>query len=115
MRLFAGKCLLIAVLLCGSMGCNAPNRQALTVEQRQLNDESFDYVWETVSDRPYDPNINRLDWDAVRDEFQLFRRQFRKGNVNRYLVVASQIQEFVELVPVSRRRPRCDRAFAERL
>lgn len=43
---------------------------ALTEEQRQLNLDSFDYVWTTIRDKHYDPNLLGLDWDKIREELR---------------------------------------------
>ena len=43
---------------------------ALTPEQRQKNVESFDYVWNTIKDKHWDPTLGGLDWNAVRDELR---------------------------------------------
>ena len=51
---------------------SAPDRteNTLTPEQRQLNIESFDVVWTTIRDKHFDPNLNGVDWDALRDEYR---------------------------------------------
>ena len=43
---------------------------ALTPEQRRKNVESFDYVWNTIKDKHWDPTLGGLDWNAVRDELR---------------------------------------------
>jgi carboxyl-terminal processing protease len=43
---------------------------ALTPEQRQVNLESFDYVWTTIRDKHFDPELGGLDWEAIRDELR---------------------------------------------
>ncbi|MBL8964137.1 MAG: hypothetical protein KF787_02130 [Phycisphaeraceae bacterium] len=45
-------------------------RPPLTAEQRALNVASFDYVWQTVRDRHWDPDLGGLDWQAVRLELR---------------------------------------------
>lgn len=40
----------------------------LAPAERQLNIDSFEYVWRTVRDKHWDPNLNGLDWKAVHDE-----------------------------------------------
>lgn len=47
-----------------------PQPPALTDEQRRLNVESFDIVWETIRDKHFDPQLNGVDWAAVRDELR---------------------------------------------
>jgi carboxyl-terminal processing protease len=52
-------------------GCvSAPKELVLTQEQRNLNVESFDYVWTTVRDKHFDPTLGGLDWEAVRQELR---------------------------------------------
>jgi len=46
------------------------NAPTLTEEQRRQNLESFDTVWETVRDHHFDPDLNGVDWPAVRDELR---------------------------------------------
>lgn len=73
-----------AVVLAGSVvvstGCQTaktvPSTPAavvsatLTPAQRQANVESFGLVWQLVRDRHYDPKLNGVDWNAVRDELR---------------------------------------------
>jgi carboxyl-terminal processing protease len=40
----------------------------LAPAERQLNIDSFEYVWKTVRDKHWDPKLNGLDWKAVHDE-----------------------------------------------
>jgi carboxyl-terminal processing protease len=47
-----------------------PTGQGLTPEQRKLNLESFQQVWETVRDKHWDPALGGLDWNKVHDEFK---------------------------------------------
>ena len=44
----------------------APRRE----QARSLDIESFDYVWKTVKEKHWDPDLGGLDWDAVRREFR---------------------------------------------
>jgi len=61
-------CLLGPVLV---GGCATVQKEPLlTDEQRQLNLESFDYVWTTIHDKHWDPELGGLDWQAVHDELQ---------------------------------------------
>lgn len=45
-------------------------QQTISDEQRQLNLESFDYVWKTVRDQYWDAELGGVDWDAARKEFR---------------------------------------------
>jgi carboxyl-terminal processing protease len=42
----------------------------LTEEQARLNLESFDVVWETIREKHFDPDLNGVDWEAVREELR---------------------------------------------
>lgn len=42
----------------------------LTEEQARLNLESFDIVWATIREKHFDPDLNGVDWDAVREELR---------------------------------------------
>ncbi len=42
----------------------------MTSQERELQLESFDYVWETVRDRHWDPELGGLDWQAVADSMR---------------------------------------------
>ena len=46
----------------------AADRYALTPGERQLNVNSFEYVWKTVRDKYWDPKMGGLNWQAVHDE-----------------------------------------------
>ncbi|MBC7783838.1 MAG: hypothetical protein H7144_08355 [Burkholderiales bacterium] len=47
-------------------------RQAVEIDdaRRQEHLQSFDYVWETVRDKHYDPKLGGVDWDAARAELR---------------------------------------------
>ncbi len=52
-------------------GCAAtPKAPRLTEQQRQLNVQSFDYVWTTIRDKHFDPELGGLDWEALRAELR---------------------------------------------
>ncbi len=59
-----------AVLLLLLAGCSTHHAPRLTAEQKKLNLESFQVVWETVRDKHYDADLNGLDWNAIREEYQ---------------------------------------------
>ena len=42
----------------------------LTDAEQRLNLESFDYVWTTIRDSHFDPEMGGVDWNAVRDELR---------------------------------------------
>lgn len=42
----------------------------MTDAERQLHLDSFDYVWTTVRDKHFDPDMGGVDWTAVRDELR---------------------------------------------
>jgi carboxyl-terminal processing protease len=56
---------ILAALLTG-----APLGAALTPEQRQLNIQSFEYVWSTIRDKHWQTMPGGLDWQAIHDEFR---------------------------------------------
>lgn len=60
-----GLAIVAAVFLIGS-----PLAAALTPEQRQLNIQSFEYVWTTIRDKHWQPQPGGLDWQAIHDEFR---------------------------------------------
>jgi carboxyl-terminal processing protease len=47
-----------------------PLQAALTPEQRQLNIQSFEYVWTTIRDKHWQIMPGGLDWQAIHDEFR---------------------------------------------
>jgi carboxyl-terminal processing protease len=47
-----------------------PLAAALTPEQRQLNLQSFEYVWTTIRDKHWQTKPGGLDWQAIHDEFR---------------------------------------------
>lgn len=64
----AVTCVAVAALI---PGCAAtPKEPTLTPQQRQLNLESFDYVWTTVHEKYWDPEFGGLDWLGIRDELR---------------------------------------------
>src|SRR5215471_17335417 len=46
----------------------AADRYTLTPGERQLNVNSFEYVWKTIHDKHWDPKLGGLNWQALRDE-----------------------------------------------
>jgi len=50
--------------------CAGAGKTSLTPEQRRLNIESFEYVWTTVRDKHWDPQLGGLNWQAVHDELR---------------------------------------------
>lgn len=76
-QLCLSNCVALVLLLVAT-GCNAPQPREpavvpeplLTEQQRELNLRSFDYVWTTVRDRHWDPNLGGVDWQAVRGELR---------------------------------------------
>ncbi|MBM3316662.1 MAG: hypothetical protein FJY75_02310 [Candidatus Eisenbacteria bacterium] len=53
---------------CGALR-RAPAPPRLDAAQRELNLRSFEYAWETIRDKHWDPELNGVDWPGVRDEF----------------------------------------------
>lgn len=47
-----------------------PLGAALTPEQRQLNIQSFEYVWTAIRDKHWQAKPGGLDWQAIHDEFR---------------------------------------------
>src|SRR5437868_9159598 len=43
---------------------------ALTPHQRQLNIDSFEYVWKTIRDKHWQTKPGGLDWQSVHDELR---------------------------------------------
>lgn len=62
------------VVLCScstaSKRAEAPPPTPLTAEQKQVELQSFDQVWETIRDRHFDPAYNGTDWNAVREKYR---------------------------------------------
>ena len=69
--LVAGGTLLLLLPLLLGAGCSrAPKVEPLTSEQRTLAEESFDYVWTTIRDKHWDPELGGVDWDGARAELE---------------------------------------------
>ncbi len=52
-------------------GCATTDSELLlSQQQRLLNIESFDYVWNTIRDKHWDPDLNGADWDSARAELR---------------------------------------------
>jgi len=66
----------LALFLGGCHSVPAPSEQPgagtepLTEEQVRLNLESFDYIWNTIRDKFWDPEILGLDWKKLGDEYR---------------------------------------------
>lgn len=59
-----------AIAIAGIFAAGAPLVAALTPEQKQLNIQSFEYVWTTVRDKHWQTKPGGLDWQAIHDEFR---------------------------------------------
>jgi carboxyl-terminal processing protease len=58
----------IAILAAFLVG--APLGAALTPQQRQLNIQSFEYVWSAIRDKHWQTKPGGLDWQVIHDEFR---------------------------------------------
>ena len=58
----------IVFLVMGLAVCRAD--AALTDARRAVDLQSFDYVWQTIHDKFWDPKFNGVDWEAVRAELR---------------------------------------------
>jgi carboxyl-terminal processing protease len=63
-----------------------PAARPLTVIERRLNVESFDYVWTTVRDKHFDPTLGGIDWPAVRRELKPRVERARSANEARAIM-----------------------------
>lgn len=61
--------LLSLLALCGCAPA-LKSETPLTADQHRLCVESFDYVWQTVRDKHWDPKLNGVDWEAARAEIR---------------------------------------------
>ncbi len=59
-----------ALLLAAALLGADPLIAALTPQQRQLNIDSFEYVWKTIRDKHWQAKPGGLDWDAIHAEFR---------------------------------------------
>jgi carboxyl-terminal processing protease len=57
-----------ALALAAVCACAAADRYALTPGERQLNANSFEYVWKTIRDKHWDPKLGGLNWQSLHDE-----------------------------------------------
>ena len=58
-----------ALVLCAGLVC-AQEKPQLTSLERQLNIDSFEYLWKTIYENHFDPTFGGVDWKAVRLEFR---------------------------------------------
>ena len=58
------------VLVFGLLWWTLLTASSLSDEEKQKNLESFDEIWTTIRDEHFDPELNGLDWEAVRDELR---------------------------------------------
>ncbi|MHC5111552.1 MAG: S41 family peptidase [Planctomycetota bacterium] len=82
----AGLCLALT-------GCSSVREPGISADQKRLNLDSFEIVWETVRDKHYDPELNDLDWNAIHDEYQP-----RVGNAGGMTEVRSAMREMLGLL-----------------
>lgn len=74
-KLFAAS-VCLALFLGGCHSAPAPSEQPgseeepMTEEQVRVNLESFDYIWNTIRDKFWDPEILGLDWKKLGDQYR---------------------------------------------
>lgn len=56
------------LFLCAGLA-NAQEKPQLTSLERQLNIDSFEYLWKTIHENHFDPTFGGVDWKAMRLEF----------------------------------------------
>ena len=61
--------LAVALLLCAGLA-SAQEKPRLTLLERQLNIDSFEYLWKTIHENHFDPTFGGVDWKAARLEFR---------------------------------------------
>jgi len=66
MRRPLGLALVPALFSCGILAAQSP----LTPKQRQLNTDSFEYIWTTIRDKHWQTPPAGIDWRAVHDELR---------------------------------------------
>ena len=76
-------CLLLALMAAGLSPAGAA---LLAQDSRQLDIESFEYVWKTIRDKHWDPTLGGLDWQAVHDEFRPRVEQSKSSDEARALI-----------------------------
>lgn len=59
-----------AIAILAAFLAGLPLGAALTPEQRQLNIQSFEYVWSAIRDKHWQTKPGGLDWQAIHDEFR---------------------------------------------
>ena len=93
-------CLLLSPLLPA-----ADKESPLTPQQRQLNIQSFEYVWRTIRDTHWDPNFGGVDWQAVHNELRpkmdeattmakaraLMQDMLRRLNQSHFAIIPAQL------------------------
>jgi carboxyl-terminal processing protease len=79
---------LVVAVTCAGM---AADHYALTPGDRQLNVNSFEYVWQTIRDKHWDPKLGGLNWQAVHDE--LLPKVDRAGSMEKAREVMTAMLE----------------------
>lgn len=69
-RCIAAALLFAAIIPAGTRAATMPERPALTEQGHRLDLESFDYVWNTINEKHFDPEFGGLDWAGMRAEFR---------------------------------------------
>jgi len=58
--------LAVLILLLNLLNCSfLPLRSGYTTEMRELDQQSFDMIWNIINDKHYDPEFGGLDWPGV--------------------------------------------------
>ncbi len=60
----------VACLVATALAVSPMAEPAMTDAELRIHVESFDYVWTTVRDKHFDPELGGVDWTAVRDELR---------------------------------------------
>ena len=57
-----------AVLVVTGLSASAQTEDTLTEKERQLNEQSFDMVWEIINERHFDTTFGGVDWQAAKEK-----------------------------------------------
>lgn len=65
------RCLCLLAASCALPALAQPEKpRTLSASERQLNVDSFEYVWKTIRDKHWEAKPGGLDWQAIHDEFR---------------------------------------------
>ncbi len=97
------------MLIFGAHLAPAQHKATRAVDERQLDVDSFEYLWKTIYEKHFDPTFRGVDWKAVREEFRpqveaardrrearaVMRKMISRIKLSHFVIIPSELYQDV--------------------